>query len=62
MTTIDQETGISEGKEPLKTLANYRLVKRAGKSKINFGQNLIAENAGAKIKLGDKVEIIETKK
>lgn len=62
MTTIDQKTGISDGGEPLKTLANYRLVKRAGKSKINFGQNLIAENAGTKIKLGDKVEIIEIKK
>lgn len=62
MTTIDQETGISDGKEPLKTLATYRLVKRAGKSKINFGQNLIAENPGAKIKIGDQVEIIEAKK
>lgn len=62
MTTIDQETGISDGKEPLKTLATYRLVKRAGKSKINFGQNLIAGNAGALIKTGDKVEIIETGK
>lgn len=62
MTTIDQETGISDGKEPLKTLATYRLVKRAGTSKINFGQNLIAENAGAKVRIGEKVEIIETKK
>lgn len=62
MTTIDQETGISDGKDPLKTLATYRLVKRAGESKINFGQNLIAENAGAKVKIGDKVEILETKK
>lgn len=62
MTTIDQETGISDGKEPLKTLATYRLVKRAGASKINFGQNLIPENIGAKIKFGDRVEIIETKR
>jgi uncharacterized protein YcbX len=62
MTTINQETGISDGKEPLKTLAAYRLVKRAGKSKINFGQNLIAENFGAKVRLGDAVEILETKK
>lgn len=62
MTTIDQETGTPDGKEPLKTLATYRLVKRGGKSKINFGQNLIAENPGAKIKLGDEVEILETGK
>lgn len=62
MTTINQETGVSDGKEPLKTLSTYRLVKRGGKSKINFGQNLIAENAGAKIKIGEKVEILETRK
>jgi uncharacterized protein len=62
MTTIDQETGVLQGKEPLKTLATYRLVKRAGKSKINFGQNLIAENPGTQIRLDDKIEILETKK
>lgn len=62
VTTINQETGEIAGKEPLKTLSTYRLVKRGGKSKINFGQNLIAENAGAKIRVGDKVEIIESKR
>lgn len=59
MTTIDQETGVLDGKEPLKTLAKYRLVKSKGESKINFGQNLIAENFNEKIKIGDKIEIIE---
>jgi uncharacterized protein len=62
MTTIDQQTGISDGKEPLKTLSTYRLVKRAGESKINFGQNLIADKVGAKVKIGDKIEILEAKK
>ena len=62
ITTIDQTNGVSDGKEPLKTLATYRLVKRMGKSKINFGQNLIAENAGDIIKIGDTVEILESKK
>jgi uncharacterized protein YcbX len=62
MTTIDQKTGISDGKEPLKTLSTYRLVKSKGESKINFGQNLIAENFGFSVKLGDKVEILESKK
>lgn len=63
MTTIDQQTGISDGKEPLKTLSTYRLVKsKDGESKINFGQNLIAENFGVSVKIGDKVEILETKK
>lgn len=61
MTTIDQKTGVSDGKEPLKTLATYRLVKKDGESKILFGQNLIAEKAGAKVKMGDKVEILESR-
>ena len=61
MTTIDQAKGVSDGKEPLKTLATYRLVKKDGASKILFGQNLIAENAGEMIKIGDKAEVLETK-
>ena len=62
MTTIDQQTGRSAGVEPLKTLASYRLVKKLGKQKINFGQNLIAEKSGERIKLGDRVTILETRK
>jgi uncharacterized protein len=63
MTTIDQQTGVLQGKEPLKTLATYRLVKsKDGESKINFGQNLIADSFGISVKLGDKVEILESKK
>lgn len=61
MTTIDQKTGISDGAEPLKTLSKYRLVKKDGKSKVLFGENLIAETVGKTVKLGDKVEIIETR-
>jgi uncharacterized protein len=61
MTTIDQTTGISHGKEPLKTLASYRLVKKGGEQKILFGQNLIVENAGEILKIGDEIEVIETK-
>lgn len=61
MTTIEQESGEKQGTEPLKTLASYRIPKRSIKRKILFGQNLIAENAGAILNLGDKVEIIETK-
>ncbi len=57
MTTIDQQTGISDGKEPLKTLASFRLKRQ----KILFGQNLIAENFGDELKIGDEVEVIETK-
>lgn len=62
MTTIDQANGEKGGKEPLKTLAQFRIPKRSIKKKILFGQNLIAENGGAVLKVGDKVEILETKR
>ncbi len=61
MTTIDQTSGEKQGVEPLKTLANYRIPKRSVKKKILFGQNLIAEKTGAIIKVGDEVEILQTK-
>lgn len=61
VTTIDQQTGISDGHEPLKTLSTYRTAKRSIKKKILFGQNLIAENPGGEIKIGDTVEVLETK-
>jgi uncharacterized protein YcbX len=62
ITTIDQTKGEKSGVEPLKTLASFRTPKRSVKKKILFGQNLIAENIGEVIKVGDKVEIIESKK
>lgn len=61
ITTIDQEKGASGGVEPLKTLASYRIPKRSIKKKILFGQYLIAENVGGILKVGDKVEVIESK-
>lgn len=54
ITTIDQETGVSDGKEPLKTLASFRQKRQ----KILFGQNLIAENFGETLRVSDKVEIL----
>ncbi|HQU85509.1 MAG TPA: MOSC domain-containing protein [Pyrinomonadaceae bacterium] len=57
MTTIDQQTAVKDGKEPLKTLAKYRTKN----GKVLFGQNLIAEKAGSFVKIGDEVEILETK-
>ena len=62
MTTIDQTEGVKTGVEPLKTLASFRIPKRSVKQKILFGQNLIAERAGDVLRVGDKVEILETKK
>ena len=53
--TIDQSAGEKTGKEPLRTLSIYR-TKRG---KVLFGQNLIAETAGATVRVGDKVEILE---
>ena len=61
MTTIDQATGISDGVEPLRTLARYRIPKRSVKKKILFGQYLIAENPGEILRVGDAVEILEYK-
>ena len=55
LTTVDQAKGEKTGKEPLRTLSIYRSVK----NQVLFGQNLIAENSGETIRLGDKVEVLE---
>lgn len=49
VTTIDQETALS-GKEPLRTLAQFR--KQDGK--VWFGMNLIHDSSG-ELRLGDRV-------
>lgn len=61
ITTIDQTTGEKKGVEPLKTLASFRTPKRSIKKKILFGQNLITEKAGGVLRVGDKIEVLETK-
>jgi uncharacterized protein YcbX len=61
ITTIEQEKGVKTGVEPLKTLASFRTPKRSIKKKILFGQNLIVEKEGETLRLGDKVEVLETK-
>ncbi|HEX8249862.1 MAG TPA: MOSC N-terminal beta barrel domain-containing protein [Pyrinomonadaceae bacterium] len=61
ITTIDQATGEKDGKEPLKTLASFRIPKRSLKKKILFGQNLIVEEAGDFLRVGDEIEVLETK-
>ncbi len=62
MTTIDQTKGEKQGTEPLKTLAKFRIPKRSIKKNILFGQNLIVENAGDVLRVGDQIEVLETKK
>jgi uncharacterized protein YcbX len=57
LTTVDQTSGIKDGKEPLATLASFRT--RDGK--VLFGQNLIAESVGSVVRVGDEIEVIERK-
>ncbi|QTE38327.1 MOSC N-terminal beta barrel domain-containing protein [Mucilaginibacter gossypii] len=54
LTTIDQQTAV-KAKEPLKTLASYRMKN----NKIMFGQNLIHENTGI-ISVGDELKVLST--
>jgi uncharacterized protein YcbX len=61
ITTIEQEKGVKTGVEPLKTLSKFRIPKRSIKKKILFGQNLIVEKEGETLRVGDKVEVLETK-
>ncbi len=50
--TIEQETA-QKGKEPTKTLANYR----SKNNKIYFGQNLLISTCG-RVKVGDPIKVI----
>jgi hypothetical protein len=59
MTTVDQEKGEFDGQEPLRALSKFRLKKKSDGQKILFGQNLIAENFGATVKIGDEIEILD---
>lgn len=56
VTTTNQETAI-KGKEPLKTLATYRMKN----NNVYFGQNVLCGGEG-EIRVGDKIEIIKKKK
>lgn len=53
ITTVDQEKGVSGGKEPLQTLATYRREN----GKVMFGQNLIHHGEGL-LRVGMNVEIL----
>lgn len=55
MTTTNQDTG-EQGKEPLRTLAQYRRLD----NKILFGQNVLCHNSGT-IKVNDEIKIVKTK-
>lgn len=53
-TTVDPDTAI-KGKEPIATLARHR--KWGGK--VWFGINLIPDNPGSELRIGDPVEVVE---
>jgi uncharacterized protein YcbX len=53
MTTVDQQTGIKNGVEPLKTLASFRTRNNS----VLFGQNLIALGEGGTVRVGDAVSV-----
>ena len=71
MTTIDQSRGEFAGKEPLKTLATYRMAKDVypstfesmglGPTGVLFAQNLIPKSADGAIRVGDRIEVLEKK-
>ena len=51
VTTIDQEKGVSSGKEPMQTLNTFR---RGEDGKVRFGQNLVPLHPGT-VRRGDVV-------
>jgi uncharacterized protein len=55
VTTTNQESGVT-GKEPLKTLAKYRM----SNNKVYFGQNVLCGGPGM-IKAGDEIIVVKTK-
>lgn len=55
ITTTNQDTG-DIGKEPLKTLAQYRRID----NKVLFGQNVLCQGAGI-ISVGNEIKIVKTK-
>lgn len=69
MTTVDQARGEFDGKEPLKTMATFRMAKdvfpntfESFEQKPNavlFGENLIPENPGTTITIGDEISVVE---
>ena len=53
--TTNQETSI-KGKEPLRTLAKYRMTN----NKVLFGQNVLCGGEGM-IRVGDEIRVVKTK-
>ena len=59
VTTVDQETGIPRGKEPLLTLAKYKIwIDRKGAPTVIFGENMLPMGSGP-IAIGDRLVVTE---
>ena len=71
ITTVNQARGEFDRKDPLRTLATYRLAKEVMPDRLDalgvspngvlFGQNLIADKHGGTIRVGDEVEVLESR-
>ncbi len=69
ITTVEQTEGVFTGKEPLKTFAKYRRTKQLfpttyqdfglSENAVLFGQNLVAENFGKTVKVGEVLEVLK---
>eukprot|EP00741_Cyanophora_paradoxa_P004425 tig00000802_g4295.t1 len=59
MTTVDQERGVFDGEQPLKELAAFRKLDPSTPDKVYFAMNLVHERAGGRIRVGDKVVLLE---
>jgi uncharacterized protein YcbX len=69
LTTVDQVRGEFAGKEPLKTLATFRMSKDVHPdtyaaftlppNSVLFGENTVPDTPGATIRVGDEVEVLE---
>jgi len=72
MTTVDQSRGEFDGKEAFKRISTFRMAKdwfpnsydSLGQTAnaVLFGENLIPENPGTTVRVGDAVEVLETRK
>jgi uncharacterized protein len=56
ITTINQDS-LATGKEPLRTLAGYRMKD----NKVYFGQNVLYNSGGVSLKTGDRLEVLRRK-
>ncbi len=67
VTTVDQRTGVADSREPLRTLAGFRMASRIFPDSFSelglepndvlFGVNLIPEAIGARLTSGERIEV-----